>query len=223
MVLVTAKQHPRQAAGRVVQRRPQRRPPERVAEVVLGDSWLASECVVESALPRDLRVAVDAEALQGDEVRPYVALLEGTHMNAPLVRDLARGPVERTAVAEQQHNVDLQSVERLCEVLRPVLHRPAPAERPPRIEQAVTAVEVDLVNFRSRGPQPGCQEPEERAYRSLQQQHPLAVQRLVARLSHVRPTVRRSAARRRYRQARFAGALELRHASNSSSASSAVM
>src|SRR5438270_8815135 len=136
--------------GDVIQGCPQSRVPERVADVELPRLLCARQIAIELCLARNPRIAVDAKLLEGNEVGPDVALFESADPDTMLLRDRAGHPVDRPAVAEQQHDVDPPLFQETGEELRPVAGMATPGKRVGRIKQAVAAVEVDLVHLGAR-------------------------------------------------------------------------
>src|SRR5438105_9368878 len=208
--------------GDVIQGCPQSRVPERVADVEFPFVWCARKVAIELCPAWNPRIAVDAKLLEGNEVGPDVALFESANPDTMLLRDSASHPVNRPAVAEQQHDVDPPLLQETGEELRPVAGMATPGQRVGWIKQAVAAVEVDLVNLGARRSQEFREASEEGPHGALQQQDPLGVQRVPAGVAHGRATVSRNTARRRCCQARFGVPAASRHASSSSSACSAL-
>src|SRR5437870_6446013 len=145
---------PPNGGGKVIQDRPQGRVPERTAHVALRGRGSAGQVAIELPPARKPRIAVDSELLEGDEVGPDVALFEGAELDAVALRDAAGHAVNRPAIAEQQHDVDPSFFQQTRKELRPVARMAPPADRAGRIKQPIAAVEIDLVNLRSRCPQP---------------------------------------------------------------------
>src|SRR5256885_1403784 len=150
--------------GDVIQGCPQSRVPERVADLELRSLRSARQMAIELCLARNPRIAVDAKLLEGNEVGPDVALFESADPDTMLLRDRASHQVNRSAVAEQQHDVDPPLFQETGEELRPVAGMATPGKRVGRIKQAVAAVEVDLVNLGARGSQKCREASEERPH-----------------------------------------------------------
>ena len=106
--------------GDVIQSCPQSRVPERVADVELRFVRCARQMAIELCPAWNPRIAVDAKLLEGNEVGPEVAFFESADLDAMLLRDRAGHPVNRPAIAEQQHDVDLPLFQETGEELRPV-------------------------------------------------------------------------------------------------------
>ena len=140
---------------------------------------------IELCLARNPRIAVDAKLLEGNEVGPEVAFFESADLDAMLLRDRAGHPVNRPAIAEQQHDVDLPLFQETGEELRPVAGMATPGQRVGRIKQAVAAVEVDLVDLGAPRSQEFREPSEERPHGALQQQDLLGAQRVPAGVAHV--------------------------------------
>src|SRR5438477_4040072 len=139
--------------GDVIQGCPQSRVPERVADVEFPFVWCARKVAIELCPAWNPRIAVDAKLLEGNEVGPDVALFESANPDTMLLRDSASHPVNRPAVAEQQHDVDPPLFQETGEELRPLGGMATPGERVGRIQQAVGAGVVELVNLGARGSQ----------------------------------------------------------------------
>src|SRR5207302_10016263 len=92
---------PPNAGAHVIQRRPQRRVAEHTADVALSRRGSAGQVAIELRMARKPQIAVDPELLEGDEVRPDVALFEGAELDAVALRDAAGHAVNRPAIAEQ--------------------------------------------------------------------------------------------------------------------------
>src|SRR5205807_1323292 len=139
---------PPNGGGKVIEDRPQRRVAKRAAHVALRYRRSAGQVPIELCVAGNPRIAVDSELLEGDEVGPDVALFEGAELDAVALRDAAGHAVNRSAIAEQQHDVDPSFLQQARKELRPVAGVAPPADRAGRIKQPVAAVEVDLVNLR---------------------------------------------------------------------------
>src|SRR5207244_9489718 len=137
---------PPNGSGKVIEDRPQGRVAERTAHVALRCRGSAWQVAIELPPARKPRKAVDSELLEGNEVGPDVALFEGAHPDAILLRDAAGHAVNRPAVTEQQHDVDPSLLQQTRKELRPVARVSPPADRAGRIKQPVAAAEIDLVD-----------------------------------------------------------------------------
>src|SRR5437764_957116 len=194
---------PPNGSGKVIEDRPQSRVAERTAYVALRCRGSAGQVAIELRPARKPRIAVDPGLFEGDEVRPDVAFLESADLDAILLRDAASHPVDRPAIAKQQHQIDLPLHDQRLQEVGPVAPAAAPVQGAAGIKQPIAAVEIDLVDLRARRAQLLREAPEERPHRALQQQDPLAPQRIRAGFGHGRATVRRRTARRSCCQARL--------------------
>src|SRR5437879_3376155 len=134
--------------GDVIQGRPQSRVAEGAADFALCFPRPAREVAIELCLTRHQRKAVDSELLEGNEVGPDVALFEGAHPDAILLRDAAGHAVNWPAIAEQQHDVDPSFFQQTRKELRPVAMMATPADRAGGIKGPIAAVAADLVDLR---------------------------------------------------------------------------
>src|SRR2546430_16478304 len=111
---------PPNGSGKVIEDRPQCRVAERTAHVALRCRGSAGQVAIKLRPARKPRIAVDTKLLEGNEVGPEVALLESADPDTMLLRDRAGHPVNRPAVAEQQHDVAPQLFQQTREELRPL-------------------------------------------------------------------------------------------------------
>ena len=126
---------------------------------------------IEVGVLRHRRVAVDATALDGDEVGAQVPLLEHPHRDIELAGDRDRLHVQRAAVAEQVDGVDIARRHERSEEVGPLGHRaPKRDHVGAAVERRVAGVEVDLDDLGPAVAQLVGQPAEERPVGSLQQQ-----------------------------------------------------
>src|SRR2546423_10382899 len=143
----------------VIQGCPHSRVPERTAHVALRCRGSARQVAIKLRSARNPRIAVDAELLEGNEVGPDIALFESADPDTMLLRDRAAHPVNRPAVAEQQHDVDPPLFQETGEELRPIGGMATPGERVGRIKQTVAPVAADPWNLAARAPPAGPEGP----------------------------------------------------------------
>ncbi|EHJ58180.1 hypothetical protein NSU_4869 [Novosphingobium pentaromativorans US6-1] len=116
-------------------------------------------------------MAVDPAQFQRHPVGADIAFLEDVNRDAQFAADARGAHVMVAAIAEKHDVGDRQFAEQALELGRPVLQRSAivdPAGQAP--EQAVAAVEVDLVHPVPGSDQPLAEAAEKRSHQSLQQQ-----------------------------------------------------
>src|SRR5690606_13991142 len=142
-------------------------PRECSAHLHVGYRW-AGRVPICSWIARHRGPGVDAPGLDGDEIWPEVALLEGKHAH-PQVREHGDGcPVIRTIVSEQEADLDVALPGVGADILGKILERSAVgiAGEPPKVER-VGRTEVDLVHLSPHETQLLSQTPEERAVGAL--------------------------------------------------------
>ncbi len=130
---------------------------------------------------------VHAVALERHVVGADIAFLEHADLETAEIRDLARHAVDRAAVAEHQHHVDIALGDHAPEEIGPLVEGAAEIQPVEGIEQQVTAVEVDLADLGPDPAQIAREAVEEGADRGLQQENTLAAKGFQAGGYHADP------------------------------------
>lgn len=114
-------------------------------------------------------MAVDAAELQRNPVRTNIAFLEHMNRDAEPAANLDCGPMVVPAITEQRHIRNAVFAHQRFEVLWPFIERSAvvdPVGKAP--EQAIAAIEVDLVDRVPSFHQPLTEAAEQRPHQALE-------------------------------------------------------